>query len=43
MNDVFFSDKQKSERQAILKDAYRMISGDTAEKQVETSNTVDAD
>lgn len=43
MDDVHFLDKPKEERQAILKDAYKMIVGNTETDKVETSDTVDAD
>lgn len=43
MDDVHFLDKPKPERQAILKDAYKMIVGNTEQDKVETSDTVDAD
>lgn len=43
MSEAFFLDKPKSERQAILKDAYKLIAGNTEDNQVETSDTVDAD
>lgn len=43
MDDVHFLDKSKTERQAILRDAYKMIVGNTETEKVETSDTVDAD
>lgn len=43
MIDVHFLDKAKAERQAILRDAYKMIAGNAKVNVVETSDTVNAD